>query len=53
MTRKDLGLGVVEFDMDPWWEQNGLSRVATIEATTDHRPIWVRLDYGAEDRDAD
>jgi endonuclease/exonuclease/phosphatase family metal-dependent hydrolase len=53
VTQKDMGVGVVQFDMDPWWEANGLSRVETIEVTTDHRPIWVRLDYGAEDRDPD
>ena len=50
MTRSGNDIGIVEFDQEPHWQQlNDWNTV--IRAMSDHRPIWFRLDYMAEDRD--
>ena len=50
MTRGAGDLGVVEFDQEEYWKSfNDWDYV--ISAMSDHRPIWFRLDYNAEDRD--
>lgn len=51
---RSLGLiGVYEFDMLPWWEEHGWSTGAVISAVSDHRPVWFKLRYDAEDLDDD
>lgn len=42
-------IGVVEFDQDAKWE--GMKRYEVARAMSDHRPIWIKLDYETEDRD--
>jgi len=50
MTREAIDLGVVEFDQDSLWKSlNNWNEV--INRMSDHRPIWFKLDYNAEDRD--
>jgi len=50
MTRAAGDLGVVEFDQEEYWKSfNDWDYV--IGAMSDHRPIWFRLDYDAEDND--
>lgn len=53
MTREMGLLGVYEFDMLPWWEEHGWSRSEIISAVSDHRPVWFKLRYDAEDLDDD
>ena len=48
-TRTAGDLGIVEFDQDYDWQ--GLSWNDVIRAMSDHRPVWFRLDYNAEDLD--
>jgi len=43
-------IGVVEFDQEPKFSTME-SRFKVIAAMSDHRPIWIKLDYNAEDRD--
>jgi endonuclease/exonuclease/phosphatase family metal-dependent hydrolase len=50
MTRAANDLGIVEFDQEEHWQQLGDWNVV-IRAMSDHRPIWFRKDYMAEDRD--
>lgn len=42
-------IGVGEFDQEQKWE--GMTRYEIIAAMSDHRPIWIKLDYNTEDRD--
>lgn len=42
-------IGVVEFDQDSKWD--GMKRYEVARAMSDHRPIWIKLDYDTEDRD--
>ena len=42
-------IGVIEFDQQERWQDAGKN--ATIKAMSDHRPIWIKLDYNTEDRD--
>lgn len=42
-------IGVVEFDQDPKYE--GWGRDSVSRDMSDHRPIWIKLDYNTEDRD--
>lgn len=43
-------IGVVEFDQEPKF-RNMNSRFEVIAAMSDHRPIWIKLDFNTEDRD--
>jgi endonuclease/exonuclease/phosphatase family metal-dependent hydrolase len=50
MLRAAGDLGVVEFDRESKWiELNNWNEVE--REMSDHRPIWFRLDYKAEDKD--
>ncbi|MGE5806941.1 MAG: SH3 domain-containing protein [Ignavibacteria bacterium] len=50
MTKASKDLGVIEFDQDSLWKNlNNWNQV--ISRMSDHRPIWFKLDYNAEDRD--
>jgi len=50
MTKASKDLGVVEFDQDSLWKNlNNWNKV--ISRMSDHRPIWFKLNYNAEDRD--
>ena len=51
MTRRDGHMGVAEFDNDSRWMELGLTRRQIIRAVSDHRPVWFKLDYHAEDLD--
>ncbi len=51
LTLADHHFGVWDFDNDPWWKANGWTRQDVVSAVSDHRPIWIRLVNGAEDRD--
>ena len=42
-------IGVIEFDQEQRWQYAGKN--PTIKAMSDHRPIWIKLDYDTEDRD--
>ncbi len=42
-------IGVIQFDQEPRWQN--LSYKETWKAISDHRPIWIKLDYNTEDRD--
>jgi endonuclease/exonuclease/phosphatase family metal-dependent hydrolase len=53
MTRAAGHFGVVEFDQDSWWKANGWTWTDIINAVSDHRPIWFRMDYMAADVDPD
>lgn len=53
MTLKAEDFGVWRFDDDPWWKANGWTRPDLIGAVSDHRPIWFRLSFTAEDRDSE
>ena len=50
LTRASRKIGVVEFDQEQKW-QDIRDRKEVERAMSDHRPIWFRLDYDAEDRD--
>ncbi len=43
-------IGVVEFDQEPKFQAMA-DRFKIIAAMSDHRPIWIKLDYNTEDRD--
>ena len=50
MTKSGKDLGVVEFDQNSIWK--GLNNwKEVVKRMSDHRPIWFRLDYYAEDKD--
>jgi hypothetical protein len=50
MTKAAKDLGVVEFDQDSLWKSlNNWNEV--ISKMSDHRPIWFRMNYNAEDKD--
>ncbi|UCE60894.1 MAG: endonuclease/exonuclease/phosphatase family protein [Phycisphaerales bacterium] len=51
MTRAGGHMGVVEFDQDPWWKENGWTWNDIITAVSDHRPVWFRMDFDAPDND--
>jgi len=42
-------IGVIQFDQDQKWQN--AERDETIYKMSDHRPIWIKLDYNTEDRD--
>jgi endonuclease/exonuclease/phosphatase family metal-dependent hydrolase len=50
LTRASGIIGVVEFDQDQKWQDLG-NRNDVVRAMSDHRPIWIKLDYDTEDRD--
>lgn len=50
LTRVSERLGIIEFDQQQKWQSTG-DRNIVARAMSDHRPIWFRLDYNAEDRD--
>jgi len=50
MTRSSNDVGIVEFDQEDYWKQLG-DWNAVVRAMSDHRPIWFRVDYMAEDQD--
>lgn len=50
MTKAAKDLGVIEFDQEPLWKDlNNWDKV--INAMSDHRPVWFKLNYNAQDRD--
>ncbi|MFO7525961.1 MAG: SH3 domain-containing protein [Ignavibacteriaceae bacterium] len=50
MTKAANDLGVVAFDQEPFWQQlENWSEV--INQMSDHRPVWFKLNYFAEDLD--
>ena len=51
MTLGGNEFGIWEFDNDPWWTANGWKRSQIISAVSDHRPIWFKLEFMAEDQD--
>ncbi len=50
MTKAGEDLGVIEFDQEPKWK-NLHDWHEVINEVSDHRPVWFRLDYDAEDKD--
>jgi hypothetical protein len=49
MKRDSMDLGIGEFDQDSHWKSlNDWNRV--IREMSDHRPIWFKVDYTAEDQ---
>lgn len=46
-------VGVWAFDDHPSWDTYGVSRSKRRSMVSDHRPIWIKLDYLAPDLDAD
>jgi len=50
VTRSANDIGIVEFDQEDKWKQLNDWKVV-IRAMSDHRPIWFKLDYEAEDHD--
>jgi len=42
-------IGVIQFDQEPRWQNLGYKD--TWKAISDHRPIWIKLDYDTEDRE--
>ena len=48
-TRAAKDVGIEEFDQDSYWQ--GYSWNDVIRAMSDHRPVWFRLDYMADDLD--
>ena len=51
MTMGGYHFGIWDFDNDPWWKANGWTRDDIKSWVSDHRPIWIRLRDGAEDKD--
>jgi endonuclease/exonuclease/phosphatase family metal-dependent hydrolase len=53
MSQSGRWLGIWAFDDDPYWDSHGITRPARTHAVSDHRPVWFKLDYLAEDEDPD
>lgn len=51
MTRSADAMGIYRFDDDPWWDEHGWTRREVISAVSDHRPIWFKFEYLADDLD--
>ncbi|HSP88171.1 MAG TPA: SH3 domain-containing protein [Ignavibacteriaceae bacterium] len=50
MTKAAKDLGVIEFDQEPLWKDlNNWDLV--ISKMSDHRPVWFKINFNAEDRD--